>query len=167
MELLNQQRLPICVWTLIRLRFSVIREGSQKNVTITVLGILSHIYITKFFLFCFFYPLQSYTLQLTYYLIWWHLWVLDHYALHLSPHACPLGIEQTRVLGLLHAHHALVARLLAGHHGLETWWQKTTIREENLGRVVKIDLSKEEKKFGGTHTYTHTHKQYSFFHEGF
>lgn len=54
------------------------------------------------------------------YLVWLHLWVLNHYALHLSSHACPLGIEQTRVLGLLHSHHALVARLLAGNHGLET-----------------------------------------------
>lgn len=64
------------------------------------------------------------------YLVWWHLWVLNHYALHLPSHACPLGIEQTRVLGLLHSHHALVAWLLAGNHGLETL--QITIGAEKL-----------------------------------
>ena len=58
------------------------------------------------------------------YLIRGHLLVLDHHALHLTPHAGPLGVDEAWVLGLLDPHHALVARLLAGHHGLETCGHK-------------------------------------------
>jgi hypothetical protein len=63
------------------------------------------------------------------YLIRGHLLVLDHHALHLSPHAGPLGVDEAWVLGLLDSHHALVARLLAGHHGLEPCGHNTITSE--------------------------------------
>lgn len=102
---------------------------------------------SAFFVFFINYVLYSWikAIDMIRYLIWCHLRVLNHYTLHLSSHACPLGIEQTRVLGLLHTHHALVARLLAGHHGLETWRQETTSGAVNLEWVNKGRGEKKQK----------------------